>query len=246
MMFALAQRNGVTLPYANVEAIREAYSFTRLQDFLDLYYQGMSVLLQEQDFYDLTLAYLRRVARDSVRHVEIFFDPQGHTERGVAFATAFDGIERALQDGERELGITSKIILCFLRHLSADSAMATLEQAMDYRGRIAGVGLDSSEKGHPPEKFAAVFDKARAAGFIAEIVAPLRDSLGLGNAAFVGHAVERMRAIPLSVLARSDLDGPPLSQAALQGRAPNSPGRALSMSKRQAPSAAGGTGTSWR
>ncbi|MEQ8355722.1 MAG: adenosine deaminase [Kiloniellaceae bacterium] len=165
MMFALAQRNGVTLPYANVEAIREAYSFTRLQDFLDLYYQGMSVLLQEQDFYDLTLAYLRRVARDSVRHVEIFFDPQGHTERGVAFATAFDGIERALQDGERELGITSKIILCFLRHLSADSAMATLEQAMDYRGRIAGVGLDSSEKGHPPEKFAAVFDKARAAGF---------------------------------------------------------------------------------
>jgi len=125
----------------------------------------MSVLLQEQDFYDLTLAYLRRVAQDSVRHVEIFFDPQGHTDRGVAFETALGGIERALKDGEKELGVTSKIILCFLRHLSAEAAMATLEQALAYRDRIVGVGLDSSELGHPPEKFKAVFDKARAAGF---------------------------------------------------------------------------------
>ena len=125
----------------------------------------MSVLLTEQDFYDLTLAYLRRVAQDNVRHVEIFFDPQGHTERGVAFATAVEGIERALKDGEAELGVTAKIILCFLRHLSAESAEATLGQAMGYRDRIVGVGLDSSENGHPPEKFRDVFDKARAAGF---------------------------------------------------------------------------------
>ena len=165
MMFDLADRNRVPLPYADVEALRTAYSFTRLQDFLDLYYQGMSVLLTEQDFYDLTLAYLRRVAQDNVRHVEIFFDPQGHTERGVAFATAVEGIERALKDGEAELGVTAKIILCFLRHLSAESAEATLGQAMGYRDRIVGVGLDSSENGHPPEKFRDVFDKARAAGF---------------------------------------------------------------------------------
>ncbi len=167
MMVALARRNGVTLPYADVEAVRAAYSFTRLQDFLDLYYQGMSVLQSEQDFYDLTLAYLRRVAQDNVRHVEIFFDPQGHTERGIAFETVIEGIDRALADGGRELGITSRIILCFLRHLSAEAAMATLEQAMPYRGRIVGVGLDSSEQGHPPAKFKEVFDKARAAGFLA-------------------------------------------------------------------------------
>ena len=167
MMVALARRNGVTLPYADVEAVRAAYSFTSLQDFLDLYYQGMSVLQSEQDFYDLTLAYLRRVAKDNVRHVEIFFDPQGHTERGIAFETVIEGIDRALADGGRELGITSRIILCFLRHLSAEAAMATLEQAMPYRGRIVGVGLDSSEQGHPPAKFKDVFDKARAAGFLA-------------------------------------------------------------------------------
>lgn len=165
MMFALAERNGIRLPYADVEALRAAYRFTQLQDFLDLYYQGMSVLQTEQDFYDLTLAYLRRVARDNVRHVEIFFDPQGHTDRGVAFEIVLDGIESALRDGERELGITSRIILCFLRHLSAEAAMQTLEQALPHRGRIAGVGLDSSERGHPPGKFRAVFGRARAEGF---------------------------------------------------------------------------------
>ena len=165
MMVMLAERNRVALPYADVDAVRAAYSFTNLQDFLDLYYQGMSVLLTEQDFYDLTLAYLRRVAKDNVRHVEIFFDPQGHTDRGIAFATVFDGIEKALRDGEAELGITSKIILCFLRHLSAEAAMATLDQALAYKGRLVGVGLDSSEQGHPPEKFKAVFDRARAEGF---------------------------------------------------------------------------------
>ena len=166
MMFALAQRNGVALPYADVEAIRAAYSFTRLQDFLDLYYQGMSVLLSEQDFYDLTLAYLRRVAQDNVRHTEIFFDPQGHTERGVAFETVLNGISHALAEGERKLGITSRLILCFLRHLPAEDAVATLEQALPHRDRIVAVGLDSSEQGHPPAKFKAVFDKAREAGFL--------------------------------------------------------------------------------
>ncbi|NIA67827.1 adenosine deaminase [Pelagibius litoralis] len=167
MMFALAGRNGVKLPYDSVEAVRAAYSFANLQEFLDLYYQGMSVLLREEDFYDLTLAYLRRSAADGVKHTEIFFDPQGHTSRGVAFATVFNGIHRALQDGERELGITSKLILCFLRHLPAEDAMATLEAAMDYREHIVGVGLDSSENGHPPELFTAVFAKAREAGFLA-------------------------------------------------------------------------------
>jgi adenosine deaminase len=125
----------------------------------------MSVLQTEQDFYDLTLAYLRRAAADNVKHTEIFFDPQGHTERGIAFETVLDGIGRALADGARELGITSRLILCFLRHLSAEAAMRTLEQALPHRARIVGVGLDSSERGHPPAKFKEVFDKARAAGF---------------------------------------------------------------------------------
>ncbi len=165
MMFALAQRNGVSLPYDSVEAIRAAYSFSNLQDFLDLYYQGMSVLREEQDFYDLTRAYLSRVAADGVKHVEVFFDPQAHTARGVAFETVLDGIHRALADGERQLGITAKLILCFLRHLPAEDALVTLEQAMDHRDRIVGVGLDSSENGYPPELFVEVFAKARAAGF---------------------------------------------------------------------------------
>ena len=157
MMFALAERNGVALAYDSVEALRAAYNFANLQEFLDLYYQGMSVLQREEDFYDLTLAYLHRVAADGVRHAEIFFDPQGHTSRGVSFATVFNGIHRALEAGERETGITSMLILCFLRHLSAEDAMATLDEAMDYREHIVGVGLDSSENGHPPEKFEAVF-----------------------------------------------------------------------------------------
>ena len=165
MMFALARRNAVTLPYDSVEALRAAYRFGNLQDFLDLYYRGMSVLLKAEDFHDLTLAYLRRAAADGVRHAEVFFDPQGHTGRGVAFDTVFQGIHRALRDGEQELGVSAKLILCFLRHLPAEDAMATLEEAVDYRGAIVGVGLDSTENGHPPEKFAGIFERARAAGF---------------------------------------------------------------------------------
>lgn len=161
LMFALAKRNGITIPFNSVEEVAAAYDFSNLQDFLDIYYQGMNVLQTEQDFYDLTWAYLTKMAAQNVRHVEIFFDPQGHTERGVAFATVMDGIARALDDGEEKLGITSHIIMCFLRHLSEESAFATLEDAMPYTDRIIGVGLDSSEVGHPPSKFARVFAKAR-------------------------------------------------------------------------------------
>ncbi|WFL77543.1 adenosine deaminase [Altererythrobacter arenosus] len=164
MLFALAARNGVEIPFASAEEVRAAYSFSNLQDFLDIYYQGMSVLLHEQDFYDLTWAYLERAKADNVRHVEIFFDPQGHTERGVAFETVLDGIERALKDGEARLGITYRLIMCFLRHLSEEEAFATLEQARPHLDRIHGVGLDSSEVGHPPSKFERVFAKARELG----------------------------------------------------------------------------------
>jgi len=164
MMFDLARRNGVSLPYSSVDAIREAYQFDCLQDFLDLYYQGMSVLLTEQDFHDLTWAYLLRCKTDNVVHTEIFFDPQGHTERGISFAVAFEGIWSALQRGEQELGISSKVIMCFLRHLDEDSAFATLAEAEPFLDRMAGVGLDSSEVGHPPSNFFRVFAKAASMG----------------------------------------------------------------------------------
>jgi adenosine deaminase len=166
LVFALAAKHGVALPYASVDALRAAYQFDSLQSFLDLYYAGAAVLRDEDDFHALTMAYLRRVQADGVVHVEIFFDPQTHTERGIAFATAFDGIRGALAEGEREFGISYRIILCFLRHLSADDAMRTLEQALPYKNAIVAVGLDSSERGHPPSKFAAVFDRARKEGFL--------------------------------------------------------------------------------
>lgn len=164
MMLALARRNGVALPYASVESVQAAYRFTQLQDFLDLYYQGMNVLIEEQDFYDLAMAYLRRAAAQNVRHCEIFFDPQGHMERGVSFRTVIDGLWRALRDGEREFGITSGLIMCFLRHLDEASAERTLDEALPWRERLIGVGLDSSEKGHPPSKFQRVFARARNLG----------------------------------------------------------------------------------
>ena len=164
LMFALAQRNGVTIPFASVEEVRAAYAFSNLQDFLDIYYQGMAVLLTEQDFHDLTSAYIARVHADGVRHVEIFFDPQGHTERGVPFATVIGGITRALDEAQAQHGISSKLIMCFLRHLSEEAAEATLDEALPWLDRIDGVGLDSSEVGHPPSKFARVFARARALG----------------------------------------------------------------------------------
>src|SRR5688500_15661251 len=147
LIFALAQRNNVTLPYPSVEALRLAYAFTDLQSFLDIYYAGASVLLHEQDFHDMTWAYLQRAHADNVRHVEIFFDPQTHTQRGVAFATVINGIHRALEQARRQFGMSGALIMCFLRHLSEEEAFATLEQALPHRDKFIGVGLDSSERG---------------------------------------------------------------------------------------------------
>jgi adenosine deaminase len=160
LIFALAQRNGVSLAYDSVEALRAAYAFTDLQSFLDIYYAGASVLLQEQDFYDMTAAYLARAHADQVRHAEIFFDPQTHTARGVPFETVINGIWRACQDAP----LSATLIMCFLRHLSEDEAIATLEEALPFRDKFIGVGLDSSERGHPPEKFARVFERCRQLG----------------------------------------------------------------------------------
>jgi adenosine deaminase len=188
LMFAIAQRNSVRLPFASVEDVRRAYQFTNLQSFLDIYYAGARVLLVEQDFYDLTWAYLARAHGQQVRHVEIFFDPQTHTDRAIALATVVGGIHRALADARSRLGMTSRLIMCFLRHLPAEAAMATLEQALPFRDRIAGVGLDSSEVGHPPEKFAAVYDRARAEGFRA--VAHAGEE---GPPEYIWQALDRLR-----------------------------------------------------
>jgi adenosine deaminase len=166
LMFALARRNGIKLPYPSVEALRRAYQFTRLQDFLDIYYQGMAVLITEQDFFELASAYLQRAHADNVRHVEMFFDPQGHTARGVAFETVINGLHRAIENARAELGIGASLIMCFLRHLDEEDALRTLDAALPHRARIIGVGLDSSEVGHPPEKFARVFARARDAGLL--------------------------------------------------------------------------------
>ncbi len=164
LIFALAERNGVQLPYARVEALRSAYAFTDLQSFLDIYYAGASVLLKEEDFYDMARAYLQRAAADNVLHAEIFFDPQTHTARGVPIEVVVAGLHRACVDAEAELGISSALILCFLRHLSEDDALQTLEAALPLRDKFIGVGLDSSEVGHPPEKFARVFARCRELG----------------------------------------------------------------------------------
>jgi adenosine deaminase len=166
LMFELARRNGLQLPYASVDEVRRAYVFSDLQSFLDIYYAGCQVLVKEQDFYDLTWAYLARAAQQGVRHAEIFFDPQTHTDRGVPFETVISGIHRALQDGQARLGITSGLILCFLRHLSAEAAMETLNEALPFQKWILAVGLDSSEVGHPPAKFRDVYDRAREAGLL--------------------------------------------------------------------------------
>ncbi len=165
LIFALAQRNGVALPYVTVQELRRAYAFTNLQTFLDIYYAGASVLLTEQDFYDMAWAYLLRAQADNVLHTEMFFDPQTHTARGVAMETVINGLHRACVDAKDKLGVSALLILCFLRHLSEDDAFATLEQALPYRDKFVGVGLDSSEVGHPPEKFARVFARCRALGF---------------------------------------------------------------------------------
>lgn len=165
LIFRLAQRNGVALPYASVEDLRQAYAFTDLQSFLDLYYAGASVLLHEVDFFDMAWAYFERAAADNVRRAEIFFDPQSHTARGVPIETVILGLHHAAQRARVELGVDAALILCFLRHLSEEEAFATLEEALPYRGHLIGVGLDSSERGRPPELFARVFARCRELGF---------------------------------------------------------------------------------
>jgi adenosine deaminase len=164
LIFQLAQRNGVRLPYPDVESLRAAYAFTDLQSFLDIYYAGASVLLQEEVFFDMAWAYFLRAKADNVIHAELFFDPQTHTERGVAIETVLRGLRRAVSRARDELDISAELILCFLRHLSEEAAFATMEQARPYLGQYIGVGLDSSEVGHPPEKFARVFAQARGLG----------------------------------------------------------------------------------
>jgi adenosine deaminase len=190
MMFRFANKNGVDVPYASVEELRSAYRFRNLQDFLELYCQCMRVLREEQDFYDLTWAYFEKVHGQSVFHAEIFFDPQAHTARGVPFPVVVGGIHRAMRDAETELGITSKLIMCFLRHLDEQDAMATLEEAIAYRDHIVAIGLDSSELGNRPSKFQSVFRRARAEGFLA--VAHAGEE---GPAAYVREALDALGVV---------------------------------------------------
>ncbi len=188
LMFELAGRNGITLPYKSVDEIRAAYAFSNLQDFLDIYYQGAGVLITEADFKDLALAYFKRLAADGGAHAEIFFDPQTHTDRGIAFDTAIKGLLAGMDEAEKTLGVTSKLILCFLRHLDEDAAFATLEQAKPWIGQLAGVGLDSSEVGHPPAKFARVMQAARDLGL--KVVAHAGEE---GPPAYVWEAVDLIK-----------------------------------------------------
>ncbi len=189
LIFALAQRNGVSIPYASVEELRKAYAFTNLQSFLDIYYAGASVLLKAQDFYDMAWAYLERAAADHVLRTEMFFDPQTHTERGVAMETVVDGLYRACVDAKAKLSVDAQLILCFLRHLSEEEAFATLEQALPFRDKFIGVGLDSSEVGHPPEKFARVFARCRELGL--HLVAHAGEE---GPPAYVWSALDVLKA----------------------------------------------------
>jgi adenosine deaminase len=189
LMFELARRNGMRLPYASVDEVRQAYVFSDLQSFLDIYYAGCAVLLREQDFYDLTWAYLQRAATQGVRHAEIFFDPQTHTDRGVAFETVITGIRRALEDGRDRLQITSGLILCFLRHLPEEAAMRTLDAALPFRDWLLGVGLDSSEIGHPPTKFARVYARAGEAGLL-----PVAHAGEEGPPAYIWEALDVLHA----------------------------------------------------
>ncbi len=223
LMFELALRNRVHLPFDSPDEVRRDYAFSDLQSFLDIYYQGSRVLLHDRDFFDLTWAYLRKAKEQNIRHTEVFFDPQAHTARGVPIGAVIEGIHHALANGERELGISSKLILCFLRDLSAEHAIQTLESALPYRDYVAGVGLDSSERGHPPEKFTKVFGRARDEGFFVvahageegppEYVWQALDTLGVSR---IDHGVraiedaalvERLRAerVPLTVCPLSNV-----------------------------------------
>ena len=199
MMFALAERNGVDTGYANTDAVRAAYRFSNLQEFLDIYYAACNVLVREQDFYDLAWAYLHKAREQNVVHTEIMFDPQSHTSRGVAFETIMAGLTRALDDAQARFGMSSRLIMSFLRHLDEADAERTLDQGLEFRDRITAVGLDSSELGHPPDKFARVFARARDAGFVPVAHAGeegppeyVRDSLDVLQARRIDHGVRAM------------------------------------------------------
>lgn len=190
LMFEMARRNGIKLKYNSVEELRQVYDFNNLQEFLDLYYAGANVLITEQDFYDLTWAYLQKIHQQNVVHTEIFFDPQTHTQRGVEFETVINGIHKALVDGERKLGITFRIIMCFLRHLDEADAIKTLQQSLPFRHLIVGVGLDSSELGHPPHKFNRIFEMAREEGFL-----PVAHAGEEGPAEYIWEALNLLKAV---------------------------------------------------
>jgi adenosine deaminase len=223
MLFALAKKHGVRLKFPSVEAVRKAYDFTDLQSFLDIYYEGAAVLRDGEDFRDLTLAYLERAHDDGVVHAEIFCDPQTHTARGVPMKTVLEGIASGLRQGERQYGITTRLIVCFLRHLPEEDALATLDQALPFKGLFHGVGLDSSEKGHPPSKFRRVFERARAEGLASFAHAGeegppqyIEEALDLLKVRRIDHGVrclekpalvERLRAegVPLTVCPLSNV-----------------------------------------
>jgi len=214
LMFAIAQRNEIAIPYQSVEEVRQAYNFHNLQSFLDIYYAGANVLIHEQDFYDLAWAYFEKCAEDNVVHTEMFFDPQTHTDRGIAFETVLNGLQRACDDAAEKLGITSHLIMCFLRHLSEAAAFKTLEQALPYKDQIIGVGLDSSEVGHPPSKFERVFAKAREAGFL--IVAHAGEE---GPAEYVWEALDLLKVNRIDHGVRSEED-PALMQRLIAEKMP--------------------------
>ena len=221
LMFEIAQRNRTKLPYKTVEDVKRAYRFTDLQSFLDIYYNAMSVLLHERDFYELTLAYLKKASSQGVRHAEIFFDPQAHTNREVPFETIVNGISRALDDGQKNLGISSKLVMCFLRDLTPVSAMETLDNALSFKDRIFAVGLDSKELGNPPKKFQDVFKKARERGFVAvahageeapaEYVWQALDLLGVSRVDHGYHSLEDPKLIDRLVREQIPMTACPLA-----------------------------------
>ncbi|WP_424686460.1 MAG: adenosine deaminase [Halarcobacter ebronensis] len=224
LMFKLAKRNGIEIPYKTVEEVKEAYNFTNLQSFLDIYYAGAKVLIEKQDFYDMTWDYILKCKEDNIIHTEIFFDPQTHTQRGVSFETVILGIKEALDDAQKKLGISSKIIMCFLRHLSEEEAFDTLEQSLPFKDYIIGVGLDSSELGNPPKKFEKVFKKAKEHGYklVAHAgeegdISYIEDALDLLQIERIDHGVQAINSdtlmqrlkqeqIPLTVCPNSNIE----------------------------------------
>lgn len=201
LMFSLAKKNNIALPYQNIEAVKNAYNFTSLQSFLDIYYAGANVLINESDFFDLTWAYLLRCKEQNICHTEIFFDPQTHTSRGIAFKTVIDGITKALQKGEKELGISSFLIMCFLRHLREEDAFETLKASLPFKNKIIGVGLDSSEVGHPPSKFQNVFEAAKKEGY--KIVAHAGEE---GDSSYIWEAINLLHVERIDHGIRCDED----------------------------------------